>query len=412
MSKGAGYSPRRRAIFAALACATMAVPFGAAIPNTVVEAETPQAAVRWDDRAIAQLVAIVANADREGLNPQDYDVAALRKAVDGPQGASRDVLADAVALRLASDYLFGRVTDRSSMQWMIERSPYERTQLPERLRAALERGDLRDFYASLLPDNDRYRALRDALAEATDTATRDRIRVNMERWRWMPRGMAENHIYVNVPSYRLDVVEGGMTLSSYDVVVGARDTPTPLMVSPANSVVVNPSWYVPASIVKSSGLRPGRGNYRYKALPSGGYAVVQPPGPRNALGKIKFNLVNDQAIYLHDTPAKAAFKKDARALSHGCIRVSNIDQLAGELMAAEGGDRAALEDALAGTETQTLRLPRQWPVYLVYFTMDKDANGSLVSYDDPYDYDAAIIAQLDGHALSTGGGMTVASLRR
>jgi L,D-transpeptidase YcbB len=405
MMKGVKRRHGQRAIFAALACVTMAVPFGAAIPSLPTDENVAQQA-RWDDQAVRQLVAAVQSARDEGLNPEDYDLMALRHAVDGPAGPARDVLADAAALRLANDFYFGRVNDRG-MQWMIERSPYERVQLPERLHAAMGQGDLKRFYADLLPGNERYRALRDALATEQDGATRDRIRVNMERWRWMPRSIADDHIYVNVPSYRLNVVEGGTILSSYDVVVGAKDTPTPMMVSPANGVVVNPSWYVPASIVKSSGLRPGRGNYRYKPLENGGYAVVQPPGPRNALGKIKFNLINDQAIYLHDTPAKAAFKKEDRALSHGCIRVSNIDQLAAELMAAEGGDAMALEDALAGGKTQTLSLPRQWPVYLVYFTVDLDANGALASYGDPYDYDGQVLAKLDGAPL--GGGISVAA---
>jgi murein L,D-transpeptidase YcbB/YkuD len=396
-------------VWTALAVSAFAIPPVAATPDPAETVLTqPEAQARWDDRALRQLIVAIEDARQEGLDPADYNLAALRQA--DAAGPSRDVLAEAAALRLASDYYFGRASDRSS-QWMIERPDYERTQLPERLHRALAEGKIGRFYASLLPDNPRYAALREALADASDPALRDRIRVNMERWRWMPRRMDDAHIYVNVPSYTLAVVEGGVTVSTYDVVVGAKATPTPLMVSPANSLVVNPSWYVPASIVKSSGLRPGRGGYTYKAIGRGNYAVVQPPGPRNALGKIKFNLVNDQAIYLHDTPAKAAFTKEERALSHGCIRVSKIDQLANELLAREGGDTARLDEALAGQTTQTLPLPRQWPVYLVYFTMDLDPNGSLVRYGDPYGYDAAVLAQLGNRPLG-GGGMSVAALRR
>lgn len=406
MIKGVKRHIGRRAMVAALTCATMTVPFGAAIPTAAAAAEQPAEQARWNDQSVRQLVAAVESARDEGLNPDDYDVAALRQAVDGPEGPARDVLAEAAAMRLASDFYFGRVHDRGG-QWMIERSPYERLQLTDGLHAAMEQGDLKRFYANLLPGNERYRALREALATESDPALRNGIRVNMERWRWMPRDLSADHIYVNVPSYRLNVVEGGTILSSYDVVVGAKDTPTPMMVSPATGLVVNPSWHVPQSIVKSLGLRPGRGGYRYKALDNGGYAVVQPPGPRNALGRLKFNLVNDQAIYLHDTPAKAAFKKEDRALSHGCIRVRNIDQLATELMAAEGGDAMALEDALAGSKTQTLSLPRHWPVYLVYFTVDLDSNGALASYGDPYGYDADVLAKLDGEPL--GGGISIAA---
>ena len=122
---------------------------------------------------------------------------------------------------------------------------------------------------------------------------------------------------------------------------------------------------------------------------------MQPPGPRNALGKIKFNLDNDQAIYLHDTNAKSAFNRDQRALSHGCVRVKDIDQLASELM-ERGGDGTGLEEALADSKTATLRLPKTWPVYIVYFTADTDESGSVVSYGDPYGYDGRILAALDG----------------
>ncbi|WP_294391754.1 L,D-transpeptidase family protein [uncultured Sphingomonas sp.] len=369
---------------------------------------------RWSRQAVKQLIGVIQGAEREGFNPADYNLATLRQAVDGASGGTGpalDILAEAAALRLANDYHFGRVTDRSSMNWMIERSPYERAQLPDRLHAAANAGSLPSFYASLLPDNPRYAALRDALAETDDPVMRDRIRVNMERWRWMPRAMGDDHIYVNVPSYKLDVVESGLVRSSYTVVVGAKATPTPLMISPANSLVVNPSWYVPASIVKSANIRAGQGGFRYKDLGNGARAIVQAPGPRNALGRIKFNLDNDQAIYLHDTPAKTAFKRDQRALSHGCIRVSNIDQLASELMSREGGDAVALEQALAGADTQTLRLPHQWPVYLVYFTVDLDANGALTSYGDPYQYDNVILAQLDGQR-GGGAGTTLVALNR
>jgi len=240
--------------------------------------------------------------------------------------------------------------------------------------------------------------LRTALAQSQPGPQRDRIRVNMERWRWMPRAIAANYLYVNVPSYKLRVVQDGLQLSSYDVIVGAKDTPTPQMVSPTGSFVVNPSWYVPVSIARKSGLRAGRGGFVARRLADGSVTVMQPPGPRNALGRIKFNLDNDQAIYLHDTNAKSAFGRHERALSHGCVRVKDIDQLAAELM-GQSGDAVALEEALAGNQTATLHLPQSWPVYFVYFTVDTDETGALQTYGDPYEYDVQVLAALDGKPL-------------
>ncbi|UAK25138.1 L,D-transpeptidase family protein [Sphingomonas nostoxanthinifaciens] len=383
----------------ALAAVTVDVAAIGATPSdvTLAPAAAPVEA-RWNSDALAKLVKVIEHARDEGLNPQDYNLAALRQAMSGGTGPALDTLADAAALTLAHDYYFGRVSDRSAMGWMIQRPQYEAAQLPERLAAAVRDGSIKDFYKALLPADARYGALRDALASAPDAGARDRIRANMERWRWMPRRLGDDYLYVNVPSYRLQVIDHGTSLASYDVVVGAKDMPTPLLASPTSSLVVNPWWNVPASIVKRSNLRPGAAGFQFKRT-SDGWAVRQPPGPRNALGRIKFNLINDQAIYLHDTPAKRAFGRDERALSHGCIRVKDIDQLAAQLM-QDGDGGARLDEALANTSTETLPLPRTWQVYIVYFTMDADpAGGDLVSYGDPYGYDARIIAALDGRPL-------------
>lgn len=361
-------------------------------------ADSSPALVRWNAAAARDLIAAIEESGREGLHPADYDLAALKRAIGESGGTAFDALATASALGLAHDYYFGRMSDRSGMKWMIERSPYEATQLPAQLQSAIDAGKLRDFFQALLPSDPRYVALRDTLADAPAGPERDRIRVNMERWRWMPRSIAANYLYVNVPSYKLRVVQDGMQLSSYDVVVGAKDTPTPQMVSPTGSLVVNPAWYVPASIVKKSGLRPGRGGFVARKLGDGSVGVMQPPGPRNALGRIKFNLDNDQAIYLHDTNVKSAFNRNDRALSHGCVRVKDIDQLATELM-GQGGDDVALEEALAADKTATLRLPQTWPVYIVYFTADTDESGAVVTYRDIYGYDAKVLAALDGKPL-------------
>ncbi len=376
------------------ALAAMSVPSVAAAQDVAIEQPAPVANT-WSVAAVGQLIDAIEASRAEGLNPADYNPAVLRRALPEGAGPALDVLADAAALTLAHDYYFGRVSDHASVGWLIGRPP-EGAQLAVRLHRAAAQGDLASFYASLLPSDPRYAALREALADAPDAATRDRLRANMERWRWMPRTLGDNYLYVNVPSYKLRVIDNGASLATYTVVVGAKDTPTPALASPTSSLVVNPWWNVPVSIVRKSNLRPGRAGFQFTANRDGSWAVRQPPGPRNSLGRIKFNLVNDQAIYLHDTPAKALFARQQRALSHGCIRVKNIDRLATQLM-DDGGEALPLDEALASTQTATLRLPRTWQVYIVYFTMDSVEPGSLVTYDDPYGYDARIVASLDGH---------------
>jgi murein L,D-transpeptidase YcbB/YkuD len=399
----------RRTVFvsAAVLAAVWTTSIGSSQQPDPVEQNVPVTG-RWSTESVGKLVKVIESARAEGLDPAAYNLDALRQAAENGKGAALDAAADASAAQLAHDYYFGRVSDRDDMGWMIQRPAYEPQELAKGLSQAIASGEIRKFYASLLPSDARYAALREALSQTEDPALRDRLRVNMERWRWMPRGLGEDYLYVNVPSYKLQVMNGGASVATYDVVVGAPKTRTPMLASPTSSFVVNPWWNVPTSIVKSSNLRPGKGGYQFKASADGSYAVRQPPGPRNALGKIKFNLSNDQAIYLHDTPAKAAFGRDERALSHGCIRVKNIDQLAAQLM-EDGGDTAKFDDALASPATATLRLPKTWQVYIVYFTLDGDDATNLASYSDPYGYDAQILARLDNRPV--GRAVQVAALR-
>ncbi|MEH3107691.1 MAG: L,D-transpeptidase family protein [Sphingomonas fennica] len=354
------------------------------------------AAERWSlDQAKALRRELAASAD-EGLRPADYGAEALDAAIAGGRGPALDAAADAAALALARDYAQGRITDRSAFDWHIERSPYETADLPARLAVAVDRGEVRSWLRSLLPQDARYAALRAAYREtpAGDAATLDTLRANMERWRWLPRSFGDRYVYVNVPSYQLSLMEGGDAIKTYDVVVGAPKTPTPVLAAPASSVVVNPWWNVPQSIVKSSNLYRGKPGYVFKTNGSG-YLVRQAPGPRNALGQIKIDMPNEHAIYLHDTPAKAAFARTERALSHGCIRVKNVDQLAADMLAADEASVGRLDEALATRDTTTIRMARQWPVYLVYFTADRAEDGSIRTYGDPYGRDAQLLAALD-----------------
>ncbi len=362
----------------------------------------PVAAVWSIDNAQA-LVETIEAARAEGLRPSDYRLAALKRAIAEGEGASLDAVAQPAALSLAHDYWMGRVADRASMDWHIER-PEGAAMLPGGLQVALATHQIGRFYQTLLPHGERYDALRTALADTPDGVAHDRIRANMERWRWMPRTMGSDYIFVNVPSYHLQLVQNGVIASSYTVVVGAKDTPTPLLASTAPSLVVNPSWYVPESIVRKSHLSAGQRGF-VRASAEGG--LRQPPGPHNALGKLKINLTNTPAIYLHDTNAKSAFNRDERDLSHGCVRVKDIDQLAAELIRDGGGDEGAFQEAYADSDTRTLRLPKQYGVYLVYFTMDLNADGKLTRYGDPYGRDAQVLAGLDGASSVTG--MQIAS---
>ncbi len=357
-------------------------------PAQAVQLEAPRPAALWSAESLAALKAEAAAAEMEGLDPKAYDVAVLAGLAEG---AEADRVATSIALALAGDYARGRIKDTSRFGWHIERNSADAPRLAQDLAAALRENRLQHWLRSLLPSDARYEALRKAYAAtpSTDAAARARLRANLERWRWMPRSLGKDHIYVNVPSYTLSVVDEGRQVSSYTVVVGKPSTPTPQIAVPAQSVVVNPWWNVPRSIARTMKASAGKGY-----VVSGG-AIRQRPGPGNALGKVKIDMPNPHAIYLHDTPSKSLFAEKSRAFSHGCIRVKDIDRLAVELMELDRGETSEVERALAGSATRTVKLQQVRPVYLVYFTMDLGADGRLVTLEDPYGRDAKLIAGLE-----------------
>lgn len=343
---------------------------------------------RWSTENVRTLLRLVAESAQEGLDPTSYGTEALSAALaSGQTGATLDVLATATALRLAHDYADGRIDNKEALDWHI-RSDTDPNRLATDLNGALDSGRLAPWLRGLLPDNEQYRALKAAYAETSDLATRDQLRANLERWRWMPRDLGDRYIYVNVPSYRLSVMNGGIEEASYNVVVGSPKTPTPQLALHAQSVVANPSWTVPQSIIKAGGVR-GKG-FTWKRRPDGSVSVQQAPGPTNALGRIKIDMPNAHAIYLHDTPNRSVFNREDRALSHGCVRVQNIEELAALL---QGGD--GLDEALADPRrTVRLQMEKSVPVYLVYFTLQANPDGTLISLGDPYQRDRAVLDKL------------------
>ncbi len=355
---------------------------------------------RWSVPNAKALLGVIEASAAEGLDPASYNVDALRNAVALENtGPEMDGIATAAALSLAHDYADGRIDDKKALDWHFAPT-LDSGQVELALTQALATGQIDTWLRSLLPDSHQYRALKAAYAmtPATDSTARDQLRANLERWRWMPRSLGDNHIYVNVPAYQLRLVEGGVEQASYNVIVGAPETPTPQLFLYAQSVVANPSWTVPESITKAGGLRGG--GYSYTRRPDGSVKVVQAPGPSNALGRVKIDMPNPLSIYLHDTPVKSAFKREDRALSHGCIRVQNIEELAAQLRGS-----ADLEEALANpSKTKVLQLEKSVPVYIVYFTAQADSDGTVTLLDDPYGRDQALVDKLGG----PGGSMVLA----
>jgi L,D-transpeptidase YcbB len=239
------------------------------------------------------------------------------------------------------------------------------------------------------------------------------LRLNLDRWRWLPRELGEEFLLVNVAGFELELVARDSVVESMSVVVGRTANRTPLFRDSLQYVVVNPYWNVPMSIAREEILPAVRRDPTYlerngyevlqgdrlvnshlisaDALDTGRYRIRQRPGPRNALGNVKFMFPNDMNIYLHDTPAGHLFSQETRAFSYGCIRVERPADLARTLL-ARYSDRGADEyDRLreAGRE-QWVALDRKIPIYILYFTAWAREDGTLRFHPDIYERDEAL----------------------
>ncbi|HEY0325633.1 MAG TPA: L,D-transpeptidase family protein, partial [Allosphingosinicella sp.] len=217
------------------------------------------------------------------------------------------------------------------------------------------------------------------LANPANAERRDLIRTNLERWRWMPRNLGERHIIVNVPAFTAAFIENGEVIARHRTVVGATSTPTPQLSATAVAVTFNPWWTVPQSIVRTM-----RGFGGYQVREANGYRIVrQPPGPGNSLGRVKIEMPNEHAIYLHDTPSQHLFSRSVRAFSHGCVRTQGIRDFAARLLESTGDwDRARIDQTIAAGQTVQARLAAPMPVYVSYFTAAATNDGNIVTYTD------------------------------
>lgn len=367
--------------------------------------------IQWDRGDATALLHAIEDARFEGLDAADYDAAGLRRAVESGDAAQLNAVATRVGMKLAGDYLQGHARGRARVGWHIAGPAAGEPTLIPLLADATSRDRIGDMLVELLPTHPEYRALRDALAATppSDAARIRSLRINLERWRWMPRDLGERHILVNVAGFSLKVIDRDRVIDERAVIVGKPATPTPQFGSSVTGVVLNPWWDVPQSIIKESVgnlvlRQPSKARaqgYVMTRLDGGGIRVRQAPGPQNALGRMKLMMPNPFNVYLHDTPAKAKFAERVRAFSHGCVRVKGAVDFAALLLEGDPGwNRAQVDRVLASGRTTTATLGKPVPVWIGYFTVATAADGHLAFFADPYGRDAPIWKALtDGPPL-------------
>ncbi len=235
----------------------------------------------------------------------------------------------------------------------------------------------------------------------------DIIIANMERWRWLPRDLGKAYVMVNLPDYTLKVVDNGKTVWSTKIVIGKPSMPTPLLTETMKYITVNPTWNVPPSIVQNEYLPAlqqdpnalERIGLKVTQNRDGTIHIYQPPGDRNALGRIRFNFPNKFLVYQHDTPDKYLFAKDKRAYSHGCMRVQDPLKYGEVLLSIANptdGYTAERLHRMFGSEERNITFRTPIPVHLTYQTAFVDDAGKLQIREDIYGRDSRILAVLRG----------------
>jgi L,D-transpeptidase YcbB len=254
---------------------------------------------------------------------------------------------------------------------------------------------------------------------------RKRLIYNMERMRWLPKNLGSRYVFVNQPAYEVNVIDNGKVAWNSRVIIGKPMNQTYSFYDQIETVVFNPSWGVPASIIineygPKSRKDPGyldRNGFKIKDAngdqissrdidwwsigQAPKFGVQQPPGSDNALGELKFLFPNSHDIYMHDTPTKNLFADATRAYSHGCVRVQNPREFASVLLgmnqedvAKNLGEKAKkskkADPTEAFVESHSVNLAQKVPVYLTYFTAWTDQSGKIQFYDDIYGRDAAM----------------------
>lgn len=359
-----------------------------------------QTAPAWSRETAGELLREIAAIGADGLDPRDYAPDRLALALRGDDPALLQAAASDSYRRLARDLVQGHVAAEQRIAWHIAAPAAEAAAIDTHMARALGDGRIGAFLDALRPRHPHYRALKAALAATppADAARIETLKVNLERWRWLPRDLGARHLLVNVPSYTLTLVANGEPVATHRVIVGKATTPTPQFQATVTGAIVNPWWEIPPSIVAESvgalvARRPAvaraRG-YVWTHDAAGHLRVRQSPGDANALGRVKLVMPNPFSVFIHDTPTKSLFARPVRAFSHGCIRTENPLALAAEL---SGRPRADIDAAVATGETRTIDVP-PLPVYVVYFTATADAAGQVTLHADPYRRDERVAAGL------------------
>ena len=382
-----------------------ATPVPTASPTIAAQVPIDEPVISWTKADAQALLGVIEGIDADGLFPEDYQPEKLRAAIAAGPGAALDAQASKSFAWLVEDVRDGRTRMDAREQWFVVDTDIDQNPTSALMARAIAGHDVAGAIAGLMPTAPDYAALKGLLAVTpkADKAKRNLIRINMDRWRWLPRELGQYYLLTNVPEFQLRLTVKNEIIRSYRTIVGkVGKTATPQLAAQVKGVVFNPTWTVPQSIVVGEGLgarligNPAsalRQGYKATKAKDGTITVVQQPGPTNSLGLMKLDMPNEHAIFIHDTPSRGLFAQPYRALSHGCVRTERATEL-GMTMAILGAGKTPDELVPIATSGKYTLVPmtKTFPVYIMYFTMATDINGKMGTFKDLYGRDTKVLA--------------------
>jgi L,D-transpeptidase YcbB len=298
--------------------------------------------------------------------------------------------------------------DYGEMLWRLGHSETYSDELVPVIQAVQKR-------AGLKPDGVLGPRTVNMIAGTSSAERIEKVRIALEQLRWLPSDLGSPRVFVNQPAFTASYIEGGAEKLKTRVVVGAPGTQTSFFYDEIEQVDYNPYWGVPQSIIVNEMLPrlrrdPGyldRAGYEVfdakgRRIPSAAvdwgrygakipYGVRQIPSEANALGELKILFPNKHSIYMHDTPSKDLFQRDARAFSHGCIRLQDPRGMAAAVLGSSVEHVA--EKLKQGHSSE--KVARKIPVYISYFTAWPTMSGEVEYFQDVYDRDTRLKLALD-----------------
>ncbi|MDE1917176.1 MAG: L,D-transpeptidase family protein [Sphingomonadales bacterium] len=371
-------------------------PFALLVLATLAGASPVTPPPHWSQQQISQLLTWMSAADGEGLSAIALDLPPLRAALATGKAEVVDAAATQAATQLLLAHRDGCCNAALREGWHIAPDPAW-SDAHAAVALAVSTGQIDALFSAARPAHPFYQGLRQAYAREQDPDRRATLAANLDRWRWMPRDMGHRYLLVNAAGFEATLWQDNKLIGRWAVVVGKAKSPTPVFRAMVTGVTFNPWWDIPATIARESVA--GMIAHHPRQAAAKGYVLVhgryrQKPGPDNALGRMKLVMPNAFSVYLHDTPAQALFQQNARAYSHGCIRVGDALGLATTLLSFQREwDHDRIDALVATGRTQTVALAAPIPVYIAYFTAEPDGDGGARYFPDIYHRDSGASPQ-------------------